>query len=175
MEKIAVSDTNIFIDLVEIDLLDDFFALPWEIHTTDLVIHELKVAEQKEKVVGHCSNGTLRVKDFTSKEMSMLVKFYAAQRQSARVSIQDCSVWLYAMENDYILLTGDGRLRKAAVKSGVDVHGIFYVIDRLVELQLLSKEEAVDKLTKLISLNPRLPLSEIERRIKDWNGSEIIK
>lgn len=35
MEKIVVSDTNIFIDLISVNLLDGFFSLPWEIHTTD--------------------------------------------------------------------------------------------------------------------------------------------
>lgn len=30
MEKIVVSDTNIFIDLISVDLLTDFFKLPWE-------------------------------------------------------------------------------------------------------------------------------------------------
>ena len=33
MDIVAVSDTNIFIDLVEIGLIDAFFALPWEIQT----------------------------------------------------------------------------------------------------------------------------------------------
>lgn len=171
MEIVAVSDTDIFIDLVEIGLLDDFFALPWEIHTTDMIIHELKVAEEKKKVVEYCSKGRLHVKGYTMKEMPTLTKFHTAQR-SARVSIQDCSVWLYAMENDYTLLTGDARLRNAAAKMKVDVHGIFYVIDKLVEMQLLSKEDAVEKLEQLKLLNPRLQPSEIENRIKDWGGSK---
>lgn len=37
MEIIVVSDTNIFIDLIEVGLLDKFFSLPWEIHTTDMI------------------------------------------------------------------------------------------------------------------------------------------
>lgn len=172
MKAVAVSDTNIFIDLVEIGLLDAFFALPWEIHTTDMIIHELKVAEQKVRVEEYCSNGRLHVKEYTMKEMQTLIKFHAAQRQAARASIQDCSVWLFAMENEYTLLTGDARLRNAVAKMKVDVHGIFYVIDKLVEMQLLSKENAADKLDKLKLLNPRLPLSEIDKRLKNWRGSE---
>lgn len=41
MQPLVVSDTNIFIDLWKIDLLDAFFQLPVEIHTTDFVINEL--------------------------------------------------------------------------------------------------------------------------------------
>lgn len=40
-EKIVVSDTNIFFDLLSVDLLDAFFRLPCEIATTN-VKNELK-------------------------------------------------------------------------------------------------------------------------------------
>lgn len=47
MVKIVVSDTNIFIDLISVNLLDGFFSLPWEIHTTDMIMRELKDSNQK--------------------------------------------------------------------------------------------------------------------------------
>lgn len=50
MEKIVVSDTNIFIDLISVNLLDGFFSLPWEIHTTDMIMKELKDSNQKAVV-----------------------------------------------------------------------------------------------------------------------------
>ena len=37
-EQIVISDTNIFLDLITSDMLEDFFRLPFEICTTDLVI-----------------------------------------------------------------------------------------------------------------------------------------
>ena len=92
MEIIAVSDTNIFIDLIEIGLLDEFFALPWEIHTTDMIIHELKVIAQKKRVKDYQTRGILRVKGYDAKEMLTLTKFHTLQRETTKVSIQDCSV-----------------------------------------------------------------------------------
>lgn len=50
METIVVNDTNIFIDLIAVDLLDKFFSLPIEIHTTDFVVHELTEPLQKKKL-----------------------------------------------------------------------------------------------------------------------------
>jgi len=38
---IVVNDTNIFIDLISIDLLDSFFKLKFKVHTIDFVIEEL--------------------------------------------------------------------------------------------------------------------------------------
>ena len=42
MNKIVVSDTNIFIDLISVGLQEKLFLLPIEIHTTDMVIFEIK-------------------------------------------------------------------------------------------------------------------------------------
>jgi len=38
MGKLVVSDTNIFIDLIGMGLLGDFFLLPFDISTVDFVI-----------------------------------------------------------------------------------------------------------------------------------------
>ena len=47
-EKIVISDTNILIDLLSQNMLDDFFSLPCDICTTDLVIDEIvQPAQQK--------------------------------------------------------------------------------------------------------------------------------
>ena len=41
-EKLIVSDTNIFLDLFDTELLKEFFNLPYEIKTSMLVIGEIK-------------------------------------------------------------------------------------------------------------------------------------
>ncbi len=63
METVVVSDTNIFIDLISVDLLDEFFRLPFEIHTTDFIIHELKEIICSNQSFKH----TLPTTDFTSR------------------------------------------------------------------------------------------------------------
>ena len=52
---IVVNDTNIFIDLMSVDLLDDFFRLPIEIHTTDFVLNELTDESQHNAIQKHIS------------------------------------------------------------------------------------------------------------------------
>ncbi len=41
--EIVINDTNIFLDLYDIGLLDDFFQLPIRVHTVDFVINEITV------------------------------------------------------------------------------------------------------------------------------------
>ena len=80
----------------------------------------------------------------------------------------DCTVWYYAKQNNYTLLTGDRKLRNASLIDGVEVHGILYVIDQLVEEGILAKRIAISKLKQLQKSNPRLPQDEIEKRLKLW-------
>ena len=172
METIVVSDTNIFIDLIEIGLLDDLFSLPWEIHTTDLVMLELKDANQKQVVMEHKNKGDLHIKEYDTQEMLALARFHTEQGKTTKISFQDCSVLQYAKSGGYSLLTGDYKLRSVATKSQVDVHGIVYVIDKLVDGSLISKQNAASKLQELTKMNPRLPLPEIEKRIKLWQEDQ---
>lgn len=44
--QIIVSDANILFDLLSVDLMDEFFLLPFDIATTDFVIHEIQKPEQ---------------------------------------------------------------------------------------------------------------------------------
>lgn len=42
-EKIVISDTNILLDLLSQNILEDFFSLPCEICTTDLLENLMKI------------------------------------------------------------------------------------------------------------------------------------
>ena len=165
MKKIVVNDTNVFIDLFNVGLLEELFALPWEVHTTDLVMLELQREEQKEIVARYQSEGRLHIPVFEPEEMIVM----AEMKIRAGVSITDCSVWYYAKVNNYILLTGDGKLRKSSLLDGVEVHGIIYVFDELVESGILQKTTAAERLKELWKSNPRLPKEEIEKRINIWS------
>ena len=45
--QIVVNDTNVFIDLIHAGLIDQFFQIPLEVHTTDFVVGELEEPEQQ--------------------------------------------------------------------------------------------------------------------------------
>ena len=162
MKELIICDTSIFLKLVEIDLLDKFFLLPWKIHTTDFIINGLKTMKDIGKFKEYCSKGILHVKEFTAKEMDKLIRFHVSKQKEAAVTLQDCSCWLLAIDNGYTFLTENRLLSNAAAKSNIDSYGIIYIIEKLKEARLLSKKEAVNKLHKLILFTPKLLLSEIE-------------
>lgn len=171
MEKIVVSDTNIFIDLISVNLLDGFFNLPWEIHTTDMIMKELKDSNQKAVVDAFRQLGSLKVKEFDGNEMQELMRMRKRALESSNASILDCSVWKLAKNLDCSLLTGDNRLRKVVQKDNVEVHGILYLFDKMLEHQVINHETAITKLQSLFSINTRLPKDEIDKRIEVWGQS----
>jgi len=173
MKIVTVSDTNIFIDLIEIELIEEFFALPWEIHTTDLVIYELKEPRQSEIIAAYQKKKVLQVKRYEGNEMITLAAFHTATCKTAKISIEDSSILFYAQINCYTLLTGDAKLRKAAENAGLEVHGVLFVIGQLVEHKLLSKAQAVAKLNELRMKNPRLPQTEIKKLIRLWSETAL--
>jgi rRNA-processing protein FCF1 len=174
MKKIVVNDTNVFIDLYEVGLLEEFFSLPWEVHTTDFVMLELQKEGQHETVARYKTDKRLVVPVFEAKEMLEIGNLFQQNMNRTNVSLTDCSVWYYAKVNNYILLTGDRKLRTTSILDGVEVHGVIYVFDALVEFNMISRQVAVEKLQQLYVINPRLPKEEIEKRINLWKA-EMMK
>jgi predicted nucleic acid-binding protein len=76
----------------------------------------------------------------------------------------------FSSQRKALLLTGDKRLRTIAESKGLTVCGIFWVLDQLVETNVLSKSAACSLLQILISKNKRLPANEYDQRINQWCG-----
>ena len=130
-ERVVVSDTNILFDLLSINLLEDFFLLPFEISTTDFVIHEIHRQEQIDIINKYIFTKKLKVVSFSFSEIKEITNIY--KTSSNNTSITDCSVWYYAKKTQGRLLTGDNKLRKSAERDNVKVSGVLYVFDFLIE------------------------------------------
>lgn len=125
MDNIIVEDTNIFIDLLSIDLLEICFRLPVRIHTTEFSINELS-EKQQSIVLEFVDQDKLCLKEFSAREVSQIEEHKSMQTNN--VSFTDCSVWLYAKWNGYRLVTGDKKLRRSAEQDGVVVSGILLFV-----------------------------------------------
>jgi len=77
----------------------------------------------------------------------------------------------YALKLNGILITGDELLRKKARFSGVEVRGIIFIIEEIKIQEKLPCNQCIQKLEELKSINDRLPVQEIDKRILDWVNS----
>ena len=167
-EKIVISDINILLDLLSQNMLDDFFSLPCDICTTDLVIDEIVQPAQQKIIDSFIKSRKLEVVQFSPSEFSNITNLFVMNSNNA--SLTDCSVWYYAKQTNGRLLTGDGKLRKAAENDNVKVSGILYIFDNLIEYGILPEKDAADLLEKLMKINMRLPKDECEKRILAWRN-----
>ena len=151
-------------------MLEQFFLLPMKVHTTDIVISEVTVPEQKAQVKTLVQTRCLTVKAFAPDEMLRLIDFVNSRRRRCNLRIADFSVWQYASENNYILLTGDGNLRKLAAEDGVEVHGTIYIFDQMVEHKVLTPAIAADRLELLYNIFPSQRLIFVSK-----NGAAVYK
>lgn len=164
---IVINDTNIFLDLYDVDLLDTFFQLPLQVHTVDFVVDEIKRPAQRVVIQQLISQGMLVVKDFSSASIPNLFQFNV--ECGGNLTLTDSTVIFYALSlSGCRILTGDRQLRNRAEERGIAVSGILYVFDQLVEHGLLPPSEAAQKLEALFKINTRLPKREIEARIEKW-------
>ena len=72
-----------------------------------------------------------------------------------------------AQNRGIILLTGDGNLRKAAIKERVEVHGTLWIIDEALSCGKIT-QETYKAMLDAFSANPkiRLPRDEVAKRLK---------
>lgn len=166
--KILVNDTNIFIDLHSVGLLEEMCRLPYEIHTVDLVVAEIADADQRRIFDELVAEGGIFVDGFTADEVIEIVEEHSSV--SGNLSIPDCSVCYFARKHNVPMLTGDRRLRRYAEEQSIEVHGILFIFDELVKHNIISTSIAADRLEELFAINARLPKAEIRDRINRWRS-----
>ncbi|MBD3630785.1 PIN domain-containing protein [Cyclobacterium sp.] len=167
--RIAVTDACIFIDLIELDLISDFFQLELQLHTTVDVMNEL-FQEQKQVLVAYQKVEKLIVHILNEEDFSKMDKMAFPKG----LSPEDRSVIYVAfgLENG-IVLSSDKLVRKCAERHSLEYHGLFWIFDLLVTNCICSKAKAVSKIQKLLTINTMYASTktrkEIEVRVRKWS------
>ncbi len=163
----VVNDVNILIDLIKLDLVDAFFNIDWEFHSTNLIIENELYDEQKQQLQPYIENGKLIIQELGVDDM---LNIMSLQAQKPQLSDKDCSALHCALKLKASLITSDNALRKFAKTQKVEVHGHLWVFDALIEHKCITPETAIIKLNELTTINAKLsfPKKEYEARIEKW-------
>jgi rRNA-processing protein FCF1 len=166
--KIAVTDANIFIDLFDIGLIDTFFNLNLEIHTTEAVFYELYL-EQQEVLNTFRSVGKLVVHNLQEQDF---IEIYN-ENYPKSLSEADKSVLHVANRLNACVLSSDKTVRNYAKNKKIEFHGMLWLFDQFVETCSLSTADAGNKLKALVCSNflyrnNHKLVDEIEKRIEIW-------
>lgn len=163
--RVIINDANILIDLVQLDLMNEFIQLKLDLKTTDFVYEELN-DEQKKVVATFVESGHIEI--IVTDEDVDLNSIVSILTSSSGLSFEDCSVLHYASKLNGILLSGDRKLRKQALAKGISVRGILFIFDQLLLNNLIMFESAIIKIQLLYDINPRLPGHSKDERISGW-------
>ena len=161
--KLIVTDTNVFFDIIKIGALPEFFSLDYDICTTDFVLKEILLTDQRELI-----ESFIRAKSLTIFELSPDEIETASNLLTKRIfkGITDKSVLWKASELACPLLTGDKKLRNEAEEMGIEVHGSIWVIEILLENNLIRKSIGIEFLESLKLVNGSLPYDKIDNLIR---------
>lgn len=158
------SDTNIWIDFKTINAM----WLPFKLHhdyvmSNDAIQDELlSPLELKDELLD------LGLIPMELDDSDLLLVYNYASKYS-QLSSYDTFAMAIAKNRGYILLTGDGNLRKAAISEGISVKGTLWILDELFNNGHITKVEYLQYLKELQKYNGkqiRLPSVELERRIE---------
>lgn len=162
--KLIVTDANILIHLSRLDLVDNFIGMDFEVHTTDFIIDEYYKGIGKDKKLKNLDRyiraGKILIHEYNLDELLVIYK------QRKGLSPSDCSVFKLSHDLNAILLTSDKTLKLFSEQSNLTVYGIIWLIDEMKKKGILDIIEYREKLTELKTLSQRLPIDEIDRRLK---------
>jgi predicted nucleic acid-binding protein len=159
--KIAVTDANIFIDILFLELHVYLPDLDLDIYTTRLVFGELE-EDQIAKLEG------VIVYQFSDEEQVTLDEFQVKKG----LSDADHSVIFLAELLAAMVISGDSLVRKTCQERKLEVHGILWLLDECIRKNHLTPEQAHLKLTQLMEVNNRLPKKDCDERLEIWNKKE---
>jgi predicted nucleic acid-binding protein len=143
--------------------LPEFFALDYEICTTDFVVKEILESDQKEQIESFIRAKKLIVFQLSATEIEKIRSFPTKRFFKG---ITDKTVLWKSHQLKCPLLTGDKKLRNEAEELKMEVHGSIWVIIELFEKEIITNVKAVELLEKLEMINASLPHDEIDKLIK---------
>ena len=155
--QLLVSDANILIDLEEGGLLTAFFDLPFEFTVPDILFFE-----ELEEQHAHLLDIGLVVRELSVNTMSYAFSLTQKARGPSRM---DCFALALAKQESCPLLSGDKALRKLANNELIKTMGTIWIVGRLVEEKLISKDEARSAYKKMKAAGSRLPWDTAEEEL----------
>ena len=160
------SDTNIWFDFEAIGHLEHPFLLNHSYFISDFTYdEEINKSEEINKIV---NSGCLQVTSVNNEELALVNKLTIKYQN---LSFYDLVALAIAIKREWVLLTGDGLLRNAAVNEKIECHGSIWIYDQLIRGKKISESCYNQCLLKLLDLvkqgKRRLPLEELVKRINN--------
>jgi predicted nucleic acid-binding protein len=157
--EILVSDTSVLIDLERCALQERVFALDAQIVVPDL-LYERELRQYNGEELRRLG---LRVESLTGEELQVA---QTLRNGTPAITVPDSLALALARERKWILLAGDGAMRRLAAEQQVDCHGVLWLLDQMEQASVATIQQLDIGLRQLAG-HPRcrLPRPEITLRL----------
>ena len=156
--RILINDSCVLFDLVDLNLLDEFFLMEYSFYTTAHVIEEIKDDTQISSIEKYITNGVLNIDNLGSLEsIEPIFDEYPS------LSYTDSSVLELALRIDGILISSDKSLRNISKRNNIEVKGFLWIVFKLVEDEIITDHRALEVLDEYPKQNVRAPILEINK------------
>lgn len=166
--KSAVIDVNVFLDLIKLQMLAWLFKIGFRVYTTQEIVDQLN-ENQSELLKEFIESGQLTVYRLSENELEEVSSLTALRA----LELGDKSVAWLSIHLKGIVISGNLLLGKFCQSRQLEVEGMIWFFDLLIEKQFITYAFAVQKMVQLLKINRRIPREECEKRIKEWEDSGI--
>jgi predicted nucleic acid-binding protein len=163
--KFVITDVSVLFDLYKLKILHFFFNQDWDIYTTDFVYDEIVNIEQIIEFQEYVEKSLLKIITISAEETEQIEAMILSRRNR---SFPDRSILWKATQLGAVLLTCDKALRREADVRKLEVHGTLWIIEQLVQDNIITKNQAIQLLNQLLQFNVRAPINEIKRLKNKW-------
>ena len=166
--RLAVTDACIFIDLIMLELVEPFFRMPVEIHTTFDVFDELYPEQQQQLSVYQLAD-QLTIHNLTQEDKEKIQETVFPRA----LSDNDKTVIYLADKLHALLLSSDKPVRNYSKANSIEYHGMLWIFDKLLESNQITYQLAIQQINELTTKNivyqNNMELTtEIAKRILRW-------
>jgi hypothetical protein len=161
----ACIDTNILFDFVAGDIFDRLFLLPFNFRTSDIVANEISDSYSDN----HLTQLGLEILTLDDSE---ILEIFTLKQEHIELSVEDVSVYFLSQKHNTIILSNDGPLRELADNSRIEYHGTLWLLDVMIQGEILTPQAAAVALRSMLNNKRWLPRSECEKLIKKWKSEE---
>lgn len=166
-KEILINDSCILFDLMDLNLLQNFFQLKYAVYTTSMVIGEITNSIQLSEISKYIENGKLVIDTDETFEAIQLI-----YDKHPGLSFADCSVLELAIRRKGIIISSDKSLRNESKRRNLTVRGVLWIIETLLKNEIITIENALEKLKIYPVINQRAPRNEITLLIKQFENGE---
>ena len=163
--KIIITDTNIITDLNNANILEHFINLE-NVFISDVI--------KNDEIITKTGNlNIIKNMKVVSASIEQLEEVNRLSQIEKKLSTYDLLNFVLAKDNDYILATGDNRLKKFAESQGVEVFRTLKIIKLMKENNIISLKKAIDACVLLKQCpTTRIPELDINDLINELTQKE---